>query len=98
MKVTQDMLSPYCKQILDKYNVSIGQVSKLVPTLANKEKYVLHYRNLQLYMSLGLIRKTIHRALEFNQGPWLAQYIDYNTKKRMQAKNAVEKDFFKTNE
>ena len=54
MKVTKDMLSPYCKQVLEKYNVSIGQVSKLVPTLANKEKYVLHYRNVQLYLELGL--------------------------------------------
>ena len=93
-KVTKDMLSPYCKQILEKYNVSIGQASKLVPTLANKEKYVLHYCNLQLYLELGLKLKTILRALEFNQSPWLAQYIDYNTKKRMQAKNAFEKDFF----
>lgn len=24
MKVTKDMLSPYCKEILGKYNVSIG--------------------------------------------------------------------------
>ena len=88
------MLSPYCKQILEKYNVSIGQVSKLVPTLANKEKYVLHYRDLQLYLDLGLKLKTTHRALEFNQSPWLAQYIDYNTKNRMPSKNAFEKGFF----
>ena len=94
MKVTKNVLSPYCKQILEKYNVSIGQVSKLVPTLANKEKYVLHYRNLQLYLELGLKLKTIPRALESNQRAWLAQYIDYNTKKRMQVKNAFEKDFF----
>ena len=77
------MLSPYCKQILEKYNVSIGQVSKLVPTLANKEKCVLHYRDLQLYLDLGLKLKTTHRAVEFNQSPCLAQYIDYNTKNRM---------------
>ena len=44
---------------------------------------------------LGLKLKAIHRALQFNQSPWLAQYIDYNTKKRMQAKNACEEDFFK---
>ena len=95
MRVTKDMLSPYCKQILKKYIVSIGQVSKLVPTLANKETYVLHYRNLQLYLELDLKLKTIYRALEFDQSPWLAQYIDYNTKKRMQSKNAFGKEFFK---
>ena len=32
----------------DKYNISIGQVHKSIPTLNNKEKYVLSYRNLQL--------------------------------------------------
>ena len=37
-KLTKDMLSPQSKQILEKHNVSIGQVSKLVPTLANKER------------------------------------------------------------
>lgn len=89
------MLSPCCKQILEKYDVSIGRVSKLVPTLANKEKYVLHYSNVQLYLEMGLKLKTIHRALESHQSPWLAQYIDYNSKKRMQAKNAFEKEFFK---
>lgn len=36
MKVTKDMLSGRCRQILDKYNISIGQVSKLIPTLQMK--------------------------------------------------------------
>ena len=50
---------------------------------------------MQLYLELGLKLKATHRELQFNQSPWLAQYIDYNTKKRMQAKNACAKDFFK---
>jgi len=45
MKVTKDMLSPYCEEIRQKYNISIGQVHKLIPTLSNKEKYVLPYRS-----------------------------------------------------
>ena len=46
--------------IRDKYGISIGQVSKLIPTLGKKDKYVLHYRNLQLYLSLGLRLKKVH--------------------------------------
>ena len=44
MKVNKEMLSPYCEMIRDKYGISIGKV----PTLGKREKYVLHYRNLQL--------------------------------------------------
>ena len=95
MKVSTGMLSEYCKKIADKYNISIGLVSKLVPMLRDKKEYVLHYRNLQLYLDLGLKIKKVHHVLQFNQSPWIKQYIDFNTKKRKHAKNTFEKDFFK---
>ena len=89
------MPSGYCKKIAEKYKISIGQVNKLIPTLKDKKEYVLHYLNLQLYLDLGLKINKVHRVLEFNQSPWLKQYIDFNTEKRKHAKNSFKKDFFK---
>ena len=89
------MLSAHCKKIAEKYNISIGLVSKLIPTLRDKKEYVLYYCNLQLYLDFGLKIKKVHQVLKFDQSPWLKQHIDFNTEKRKYAKNSFKKDFFK---
>ena len=93
LTVSNDMLSKHCKKIGDKYEIKVGDVKKLIPNLGNKTNYVVHYRNLQLYLSLGMKLNKIHRVLKFNQSDWMKQYSDFNTKKRMNAANDFEKDF-----
>ena len=87
------MLSKYCKEIADEYDIKVGDVKKVIPNLSNKTKYVLHYRNLQLYLSLGKLTK-IHKILKFKQSDWMKKYIDFNTEKRKNAANDFEKYFF----
>ena len=87
------MLSDYYKKIADEYGIKVGDVEKLVPNLDNETNYVLHYRNLQLYLSLGIKLNKIHRVLKFKQCDWMKRYIDFNTEKRTNAANSFEKDF-----
>ena len=71
------------------------EVEKLVPNLRNKERYVLHYRSLQLYLSLGMCLTKIHRAIHFHQSPWMEPYIHMNTDLRKKASSDFEKDLYK---
>ena len=95
MIITDNMLSDYTRKIKEENSVSSGKVPKLVTTLYDKKKYVIHYRNLQQCLELGMKITKIHRVLEFDQSPWLKEYIDFNTKKRMNTKITFEKEFFK---
>ena len=63
--------------------------------MSSKTNYVVHDRNLQLYLSLGMKLSKIHKVLKFKQSDWIKKYIDFNTEKRMNAANDFEKDFFK---
>ena len=95
LEVSENMLSKYCRGIANKYGIKIGGVNKLVPNLDNQSKYVLHYRNLQLYLSLGMKLTKAHSNLKFKQSDWLKKYIYFTANKRKNAANSFEKDFFK---
>ena len=42
------------KEIADKYGIEVGGVEKVLPNLGTKTKYIVHYKNLQLYLSLEM--------------------------------------------
>ena len=54
LEISDNMLSNYRSNIENEYGINIGVVNKLFPNLVNQSKYVLHYRNLQLYLLLGM--------------------------------------------
>ena len=80
--------------IANEYGIKIGGVNKLIPNLDNKSKYVLHYRNLQLYLSLGMKLTKIHEILEFRQSDLSEKYIHFNRDKRKKILLIVLKKFF----
>ena len=93
----------YPKDLHDSHNdlpfmcerMEINGVEKLVPNLRDKKNYVIYIQALNQALQHGLRLDRIHRAIEFDQSPWLKTYIDFNTQIRTAATNDFEKDFFK---
>ena len=71
LEMSQNMLSSYCSNTANKYDIKIGAVNKLVANFGNESKHVLHYRGFQLYLLLGMDLVNVHRILKFKQSDWL---------------------------
>ena len=92
LEITEDMLSPYALRMKTS---SCKAPRKLTPNLYDKEKYIVHYKNLMLYLKHGMRLKKIHRGIVFKESAWMKPYILFNTEMRKQATSSFEKDFFK---
>ena len=108
LEIKEDMLPNYFKAVnmrknlqrnhnnLDPQKVNVYRNStKLLATCYDKKDYVVHFIALQFYLKMGLIISKIHRVIKFTQEPLFRDYIDYNSKRRQEAKNDFEKDFYK---
>ena len=93
--LVDEVLSPYAREIAEKHGLTSGKSSKLVASLNDKTRYVIHEMNLKQAVDSGLILTKIHRVVEFNQRPWMKDFIDFNINKRKESKNEFEKGFFK---
>ena len=77
--------------------VEIGNIEKQISNLNNKNNYVMHFENLNLYESLSLKITKIHKGITLEESAWLEEYINLNTKLRIEAEqsgNNFEVDFF----
>jgi hypothetical protein len=55
----------YMKDLSKKLNTSPSKISKLCPNLSDKINYVCDGKNLQYYLSQGLILKKVHKAVQY---------------------------------
>ena len=73
----------------------VEKVEKLICSIEDKEKYVIHIRALKQALNHRLVFKKVYRIVHFKQKEWLKTYIDMHTELRKKAQNKSEKNFFK---
>ena len=96
IQIDFEQLSPYMKEVLaDLENKIRYKDRKLVGTFNKREKYVTHFKNLKLYLQLGMKLIKIHRVLRFEQDAFIAPFIEKCTKLRQASKTKFEQDQYK---
>ena len=65
----------------------VEKVEKLICSIENIEKYVIHINSLKQALNHRLKLKKVHRVVQFKQKAWLKVYIDINAELRKNAKN-----------
>ncbi len=93
--VETSRLSSLAKSLCKLHGIKRGYCEKLLCTLEEKSRYVLHYRCFQLYCHLGLKLEKVHKILSFKQAPILRDYIALNTKNRVAATNLFDSNYYK---
>lgn len=87
-EITYDCLSETNK-IIHQEIFGVGKTTykgvKLVPTLEDKDNYVVHGMALQMYLKLGLQIKQVNKIISFHQKPFCAPFVQYMAKCRSEA-------------
>ena len=88
-------MGEYQLNLKEQHNLPTSKVKKILQPFFDKERYVVHYKLIKLYIELGLVIKKLHRVLQFRQESWLSPYITLNSEKRQVAANMFEENFYK---
>lgn len=96
IRVKYKNLSPYAKRsLVECGNSKRFDDVKLSATFHKRKNYVIHFKNLKLYLNLGMELKKIHRILSFKQENFIAPFIEKCTVNRKASKTKFEQDQFK---
>jgi len=96
IQVEYNDLSHIMKEVLfNLENKSKYQDKKLVGTLRERINYVTHFKNLKLYLQLGMKITKIHRVLHFKQTAFIAPFIKKCTLLRQKSTTKFEQDQYK---
>ena len=83
-----------CFPLAPEHKVVKG-VTKLVPNLLDKRRYIVHHSALQTYLKHGLILKKIHKGVSYKEKDFIRPYIELCTKKRQASKTDFESSLWK---
>ena len=72
-----------------------SKIKKLCCSLDDRINYKVNYRLLKLVLNLGFKLIKVNKVVEYEQKPFMKEYILLNTELRKKAKSDFEKDFFK---
>jgi hypothetical protein len=93
LEINYDSLSPYAQNALME---SDGRQKykgvKVMAPFADHINYITHFKNLKLYLDLGMKLKKIHRILKFWQKHIIAPYIEKCTITRQKATSKFQMD------
>ena len=94
--IDDSMISPFSRSVREaRGGPQNFESSKLAPNLLPKQKYVVHIKNLQFYLSKGAVVTKLHRGILFHQRAWMEPYIMFNTIERQLATTESKKAFHK---
>lgn len=73
----------------------INKSKKLCPHLGPRENYLTHIKLLAQAVRHGLIIKKCKKIIKFKQSAWLADFMDFGTRKRTEATDDFQKKYYK---
>ena len=88
-------LSDFQTSLRNTLKMTASKTKKLRQTFHPKKNYVLHYRDLNFYVNIGIKITKVYQAVKFRQSKWLSSYVALNTQNRQTAFTKFDQDFYK---